>query len=136
MNITLSSEYLHESLERLKGNKACCPDNRASALVPSLMSVFEVSREINIVPKTWKCANVSPIFKKDDVTDKQNYHPVSLLCIPGKLMESNVASTITSHVADHGLAHSRQWAHRKGHSTELLLVKMVENWRKALDGRK
>ena len=83
MNITLSNESPHESLKRLKGNKACGPDNvspkllkyGASALVPSLMSVFKVSRETNIVPKTWKRAKVSPIFKKDDVTDKQNYRP-------------------------------------------------------------
>ncbi|CAB4004158.1 Hypothetical predicted protein, partial [Paramuricea clavata] len=29
--------------------------------------------------------------------------------------------------------HNHQWAYKKGHSTELLLVKMTENWRRALD---
>ena len=31
------------------------------------------------------------------------------------------------------LGHSDQWAYKKSHSTELLLVKMIEDWRRALD---
>ena len=48
-------------------------------------------------------------------------------------MESFVASTVSTHVKDHNLKSSQQWAYRKGHSTELLLVKMTEAWRRALD---
>ena len=48
-------------------------------------------------------------------------------------MESCVASTINNHLDEHNLSTSRQWAYKKGHSTELLLVKMTEDWRKALD---
>ena len=48
-------------------------------------------------------------------------------------MESCVASTINNHLDEHNLSTNRQWAYKKGHSTELLLVKMTEDWRKALD---
>ena len=48
-------------------------------------------------------------------------------------MESCVSSTITTHLTDHELSHTHQWAYKKGHSTELLLVKMTEEWRRALD---
>ena len=78
-------------------------------------------------------ANVLSLYKKDDETDKSNYRPISLLCVPGKLMETCVASTITTHLTEHDLSHNHQWAYKKGHSTELLLVKMTENWRRALD---
>ena len=82
---------------------------------------------------TWKSANVTPLFKKEDETDKQNYRPISLLCVPGKLMETNVCSTISTHITENQLSNCRQWAYKKGHSTELLLAKMTEDWRKALD---
>ena len=48
-------------------------------------------------------------------------------------MESCVSSTITTHLTDHELSHTHQWANKKGHSTELLLVKITEEWRRALD---
>ena len=38
-----------------------------------------------------------------------------------------------AHISEHNLNHSHQWTYKKGHSTELLLVKMFEDWRRALD---
>ena len=101
--------------------------------MPSLMSVFTASAASNTVPATWKSANVSSLYKSEDETDKHNYRPISLLCVPGKLMESCVGSIITTHMANHDLSSSNHWAYRKGYSTELLLVKMTEDWRRALD---
>ena len=48
-------------------------------------------------------------------------------------MESVVASTITTHVTGLGLGNPHQWAYKKSHSTELLLVKITDDWRRALD---
>ena len=53
--------------------------------------------------------------------------------MPEKLMESIVASTINKHVTEQGLGHPNQWAYKQGHSTELLLVKITDDWRRALD---
>ena len=64
---------------------------------------------------------------------KHNYRPISLLSVPGKLMESIVASTINKHITGQGLGNPHQWAYKKGHSTELLLVKITDDWRRALD---
>ena len=41
--------------------------------------------------------------KKDQETDKCNYHPISLLSVSGKTMESAVASSIMSHISDNNL---------------------------------
>ena len=51
--------------------------------------------------------------EKDDETDKCNYHPTSLFSVPGKLMESIVSSSITSHVIIHYLSNPYQWEYRK-----------------------
>ena len=141
MRIELTHEAIGKGLKKLKADKACGPDKVAPRLlksagdtiIPSLMSLYTLSASRNLVPDKWKAATVSPLYKKDDETDKHNYRPISLLCVPGKLMESSVASIVTTRVKDHDLISSQQWAYRKSHSTELLLVKMTEAWRHALD---
>jgi hypothetical protein len=102
-------------------------------LIPSLLSLYTSSAISNSVPDQWKNAIVSSLYKKDDETEKSNYRPISLLCVPGILMETCVSKTITTQLADHELSHTHQWAYKKGHSTELLLVKMTDDWRRALD---
>ena len=53
--------------------------------------------------------------------------------IPGKLMESCAASNITNHVVTQNLLDNRQWAYRKGKSTEQLLIHLTERWREAVE---
>ena len=49
-------------------------------------------------------------------------------------MESCVADTLSSHVqVDNNLLTDKQWAYRKGLSTELLLAQLTETWRKVVD---
>ena len=79
-------------------------------IIPSFLSVLNISSTCNTVPATWKAANISAPYKSDDETDKHNYRPISLLSVSGKLMESMVASTITTHVPGKGLGNPHQWA--------------------------
>jgi hypothetical protein len=78
-------------------------------------------------------AIVSAIYKKDNETERDNYRPISILSVPGKMMETCVTSTINNHLEIHDLSNDHQWGFKQGHSTELLLVKMTEDWRTALD---
>ena len=141
MDINITYESVSQGLLNLKPDKACGPDkvspkllkSAGRALIPSLLSLYNSSAKSNSVPNQWKNANVLSLYKKDDETEKGNYRPISLLCVPGKLLETCVSSTITNHLTDHHLSHPHQWAYKKGHSTELLLVKMTEEWRRALD---
>ena len=113
MNISISHASVAESLNKMKANKACGPDNfspkllkyAGKELIPSLLSLYTMSAERNSVPASWKTANVSALFKKDDETDKQNYRPISLLYVPGRLREQAIATTITTHISEHNLGH-------------------------------
>ncbi|PFX17833.1 putative RNA-directed DNA polymerase from transposon BS [Stylophora pistillata] len=71
----------------------------------------------------------------NEVKDCKSYWnwPILLLSLPGKLMESMVASTTTMHVTEQGLGNPNQWAYTQSHSTELLLVKITDDWRQAID---
>ncbi|KAL9952413.1 hypothetical protein ACROYT_G039663 [Oculina patagonica] len=101
--------FAEKALFKLKPDKASGPDHVSSKLlkyagnviIPSLMSVFTASTASNSVPATWKLANVSSLYKSGDETDKHNYRPISLLSVPGKLMESCIGSIITTHITNH-----------------------------------
>jgi hypothetical protein len=52
-----------------------------------LSDLFNKSMACHTFPDSWKRANVSPIFKKNDKQQKENYRPISLLSCVGKVME-------------------------------------------------
>ena len=49
-------------------------------------------------PDCLKQANVSPIFKKDDPLDKENYRPVSILVLISKVYEKLLYNRRSDHV--------------------------------------
>ena len=76
-------------------------------------------------------------FKKDDETEIGNYRPISLLSVPSKILETIVADSIIHHAfIENRLITDKQWAYRRGYSTELLLVHITEIWRSAIDSNK
>ena len=103
------------------------------SIAPSLTSVFKQSVEACKPPDQWKIARVSAAFKKGREEDRTCYRPLSMLSIPSKLMESCIASNITNHVVTQNLLDNRQWAYRKGKSTEQLLIHLTERWREAVE---
>ena len=121
-------------MAKSRADEASGPDSVApklftfagDSIIPSLLSVFNISSTCNTVTATWEAANISALYVSDDETDRHNYSPISLLSVPGKLMESIEASTITTHVTGQGVGNSHQLTYKKGHSTELLLMKITE----------
>ena len=55
------------------------------------VSVKSANRKV--VPTIWKTADVIPMYKEDEETDKRNYLGISSLSAPGKLMESTETFT-------------------------------------------
>ena len=100
---------------------------------PHLKSLFRWSIHHETVYQGWKLSRVSPIFKKDDSTNSGNYRPVSILSVPSKLLESDINTVIVNHVMNNNLITPNQWAYRKVHSTELLLIHLTEKWRRFVD---
>ena len=72
------------------------------SIIPSLFCLL-FKYHCNTVPATCKAANISALYKRGDKIDKHNYRPFSLLSVPEKLIESMMASTITTHVTGQGL---------------------------------
>ena len=61
---------------------------------------------------------ILPIIKSQCRLKKANV--ISLLSIPGKILEDVVCDTLNSHMDIHGLLCHKQWGFRKNYSTESL----------------
>ena len=107
----------------------------ASELGPVFAHLFQQSIDSGEIPKEWSLANICPLFKKADRSLACNYHPVSLTCIPCKLLEHIVCSNIMSHLDHHNLLSDRQHAFRKSHSFETQLATVIDDLAKILDNQ-
>ena len=74
-------------------------------------------------PSKYKIAKVRCIHKKGSKLLCENYRPISLLCLTGKLLEAVAAFTIDNHIYNNNLI--KQWGFRKGRSPELHLINIT-----------
>ena len=91
--------------------------------------LFQQSIDTGEIPKEWSLANICPLFKKGDRSLTCNYHPVSLTCVPCKLLEHIVCPNIMAHK----LLSDRQHAFRKRHICETQLITVMNDSDKILD---
>lgn len=103
----------------------------ASVLCKTLTPIINDSLRSATFPSHLKYAEVSPIFKKDDPLDKNNYRPVSVLTSLSKVFESLVCDQLNDHFLD--IFHNTVSAYRKNFSCENVLLKLLEDWRGWLD---
>ena len=81
---------------------------------------------MNTFPDQLKCAELSPLFKKEDNFNKTNFRPVSILTGISKLYESVVNDQLFEYFSR--LFNDLISAYCKGYSCQSLLVKCIDNW--------
>ena len=94
-DIVVTKEVVTKLLKGLNPSKALGPDELhprvlkelATELDPIFTHLFQQSIDSDDIPKEWTLANISPLFKKGDRSLACNYRPVSLTCVPCKLLE-------------------------------------------------
>jgi len=105
----------------------------ATVLAEPLSLLFQRSFDTGTLPADWKTANIVPIFKKGDRTDRANYRPVSLTSVPCKIMESIIKDKLMRFLESNDLLCKEQHRFRSGRSCLTNLLETFENWTKALD---
>ena len=106
-NITISSELVEKVLKSLNPGKSTGPDEINPLLLKTMTKVFSeplariFQQSVNSgkIPKVWKDARVTPLFKKGNKSDPGNYRPVSLTSVVGKCLETIIRTQILEHVA-------------------------------------
>ena len=84
----------------------------------------------------WKEAKVKPLFKLGDKDDINNYGPISFIPTISKLIEKCVDFYFSMFFNNFNLLHKSQSGFRARHSTESVLILMVDSWLKALNAGK
>ena len=82
-------------------------------------------------PDTLKRADVTPIFKKGNDNEKENYRPVSMLSTFSKVFEKLLFEQINDHMQSKFSKHLTGF--RKNHSTQNALLVMIEKWKTILN---
>ena len=94
-DIVVSNEGVTKLLKGLNPSKSLGPDELhprvlkefATEFGPVFAHLFQRSLVTGEIPKEWSLANICPLYKKADGALACNYRPVSLTCVPCKLLE-------------------------------------------------
>ena len=94
---------------------------------PYLLRIVNKSLTTGVFPEAWKIAEVVPIPKsKGGSNDPSSHRPISLLSHLSKLLEKVVCNQLTQYLTDNDILYQRQYAYRRGHSTEDAMLDAVE----------
>ena len=121
---------IKKKIADLKTNKSPGPDGFLPKVLKEvcdevsrhLCAIFNMSIRTGCVPRDWREAEVTPIFKKGDRNQPSNYRPISLTSIVGKLMESIMVDKVTSYLESNLLLRSSQHGFRRQRSCLTNLV--------------
>ena len=86
-------------------------------LAPQVTFMLNLSMKSAIFPQAWKEALVIPIPKGGNLTQVKNYRPISLLPLPGKILEKLMHKQLSEHIDENSLLTENQYGFRKGRST-------------------
>ena len=130
----VTKEEVEILIDNLNENKSPGPDEIHPILLKSapksfscaLSIIYNRSITFGEVPIDWKLANISPVFKKGDKTDPNNYRPISLTSIICKIFEKIIREKISEHLAKNNLITNSQHGFSKGKSCLTNLIEFFD----------
>ena len=133
---------INKIIKSLDTNKATGPDGisakyvkiSANIIDSHLSNIISYDLSDNQYSEHAKTAAVRPCYKKDDRTKVKNYRPVSLLNIFSKIYERFLHENLTNYV--NSFLSKFISAYRKSYSSNHVLLRLIENWKKCLDEKK
>ena len=134
-------ESVFKEIMSLNSSKACPKTTIPTKIIKEncdlfalkLHADFKFSIDHASFPNNLKLADISPVHKKGDRTDKTNYRPVSILPAISKIFEKLFFYQIDNFMETKLSMH--QCGFRKGYSAQHCLVVMLEKWRATRDKR-
>lgn len=140
-DVAFKPEEVEKKLRNLNPAKSPGPDmlhprvlkELAEVIALPLSTIFKKSFSSGRLPRQWKDATVTPIYKKGSKSEPCNYRPVSLTSVVCKLMESFIRDSLIKHLTqtDQLSPHQHGFIPRRSCTTQLL--ETLELWTKCLD---
>jgi hypothetical protein len=121
---TCSVTDVKKWLQNLNPSKASGPNalspaaykNLSRALSHPLHTIYSRMMQLGQWPRQWKHSAICPIFKKKDPAVYENYRPISLIDVPSKLLETQLARHMTKMIIHNGYLPENQYGFRPKHS--------------------
>lgn len=140
-NVVVDVELMTSKLNSLNVSKSQGPDEVHGKLVmelsqeiaPSLLNLFRASLEEGVVPQDFRDAIVVPLHKKGSRDKAENYRPISLTSIIGKIFESIIKDSIARFLKENNLIRDSQHGFTSGRSCLTNLLDFIENVTRELD---
>lgn len=105
-------------------------------LIPVFENIYNFSLINGEVPRIWKSALITPLLKTKHPTDVQHYRPIAILSAISKTLERIVLDKIIEYMTENNLLDSCQFAYRKNLSTQMCIIRMLDDIRQAADNKK
>ncbi len=139
--VEVTEKRVKELLKEMREDKSEGPDRKsprvlkplAEVLYKPLTIIFRESVERGVVPREWKIAWITVIYKQGKKYLAGNYRPVSLTSILSKMLEKIIRDHMVEHMVKNNLFSNGQYGFIKGRSTVLQLLCAMESWTEAMD---
>ena len=126
-------------LQKLKSKEACQGNDIPVKIIKENINIitdfiynnFNNSLFSSYFPSNLKNADITPVFKKKDRENVENYRPVSILPVLSKVYERCMYDQMYAYL--NKILSKWQCGFRQGYSTQHCLLIMTEKWRQCLD---
>ena len=134
---------VHRVIKSINTSKSSGLDNISSTVIkrafetltPQVTFMFNLSIPGAQFPDIWKRALVVPIPKQGNLTKVQNYRPISLLPLPGKILEKLVHHQLSDYLETEMLLAGEQHGFRRNHSTIHSIEQVTSFINKKMDAK-
>ena len=127
--------------EKLDNKTSCGIDGISNIIMKAIINILtkpltiitNQMLETGVFLDKLKVAKVIPLFKKGDPTLLTNYRPISLLPSLSKIFEKVIYQQLYAYFENSNLFFKGQYGFRKGHSTEMAALELVERMLSFMD---
>ncbi|MCG8034442.1 MAG: reverse transcriptase family protein [Candidatus Thiodiazotropha taylori] len=126
LNSPFTTKEISICISKLKNSKSPGHDDilneyiklTADIMTPTYVSLFNIILKTGFIPEDWAIGKIRPIYKnKGEVTDPNNYRPITILSCLNKLFTAVLNERLTNFLEDNNLLNENQAGFRKSYAT-------------------
>ena len=134
-NIPITGDELINVIKSVDVNKSSAIENvRSKVIIDAYMvqlnrilKIYNGSLTHCIYPMSWKRSTVIPLWKINFPKSASDMRPISLLPLPGKIMEHIISNRLKTFLQDHNILTEKQHGFREKKSTLSAIVELLHD---------